>query len=65
MCVYVRVCAQQVRQGIGGIEGRLQRMSRHWGGGRLGSDPLEPWKALILRFSQKPSLPGHCAEPYP
>ena len=42
VCVYVRVCAQQVRQGIGGIEGRLQRMSRHWGRGRLGSDPLEP-----------------------
>lgn len=61
----VCVCAQQMRQGVGGMEGRLQRMSRHWGRGRLGLDPLEPWKALILQFSQKPSLPGHCAEPLP
>ena len=59
------LCAQQVRQGTRGIEGRLQGMSRHWGRGRLGSDPLEPWKALILWFSHKPSLPGHCAEPLP
>ena len=65
VCVYVQVCVQQVRKGVAETEGRLQRMSGHWGRGRLGSDPLEPRKALILRFSQKPSLPGHCAEPLP
>lgn len=54
-----------MRKGVGEIEGRLQRMSRHWGRGRLGSDPLEPQKASILRFSQNPSLPGHRAEPLP
>lgn len=63
--VCVCVCAQQMRKGVGEIEGRRQRMSRHWGRGRLGSDPLEPRKALVLGFSQKPSLPGHRAEPLP
>ena len=43
VCVHTHTCKQQVRQGVGGAEGRLQRTSRHWGGG---------WALILCNFER-------------